>query len=138
MMESKPPAGTIGWHDLTVSNAETIRDFYRAVVGWHFESVPMGDYKDYSMLTAAGECTAGICHSRGGNADLPPQWLMYIHVDNIDQSLREVRDGGGEIVAGPKKAPGYGRYAVIRDPAGAVCTLFEAATGEEESNGKKE
>ena len=70
MMESKPPAGTIGWHDLTVSNAETIRNFYRAVVGWRFESVLMGDYEDYSMLTAAGECTAGICHSRGGNADL--------------------------------------------------------------------
>ena len=138
MREGKPVAGTIGWHDLTVSNAEAVRDFYGKVVGWHFESVPMGDYEDFSMMTTAGECTAGICHSRGSNDGLPSQWLMYIHVDNLDQSLGEVRDGGGEIVAGPTTIPDYGSYAVIRDPAGAVCALFEAKIGEEESNGKKE
>lgn len=86
----------------------------------------MGDYEDFSMLVADGECVAGICHGRGGNAGLPSQWLMYVNVDNLDQSLQRVRKGGGEIVAGPRTMPGYGRYAVIRDPAGSVCALFEA------------
>jgi len=32
----------------------------------------MGKYEDYSMLAASGEAVAGVCHSRGPNANLPP------------------------------------------------------------------
>ena len=30
----RPPVGTIGWTDLTVPDADGLRDFYSAVVGW--------------------------------------------------------------------------------------------------------
>ena len=42
MAESKPGIGTIVWCDLTVNDAETVRDFYAAVVGWKAEPVEMG------------------------------------------------------------------------------------------------
>jgi predicted enzyme related to lactoylglutathione lyase len=43
MSESEtPPVGSIGWCDLTVENADTIRDFYRGVVGWTSTDVDMG------------------------------------------------------------------------------------------------
>lgn len=57
--------GRIGWIDMTVENAEGIRDFYKAVVGWGHEDVPMGKYSDYSMTTPDGDAVAGICHARG-------------------------------------------------------------------------
>jgi hypothetical protein len=38
--------GTIGWFDLTVPNADEVRDFYRAVVGWGVEECEMGGYSD--------------------------------------------------------------------------------------------
>jgi catechol-2,3-dioxygenase len=31
---SNPQVGTIGWVDLTVPNADEVRDFYMEVVGW--------------------------------------------------------------------------------------------------------
>ncbi len=68
--------GTIGWVDLTVENAESLRDFYAAVVGWKPEAVAMKGYNDFNM-TAQGEAVAGICHARGANADIPPVWLLY-------------------------------------------------------------
>lgn len=34
MSKERAPAGTIGWHDLTVTDATGIREFYEAVVGW--------------------------------------------------------------------------------------------------------
>jgi hypothetical protein len=88
----------------------------------------MGDYSDFTMLAPADDApTAGVCHARGGNADLPPQWLIYITVDDLDASLAQCSERGGEVIAGPKGMGSAGRYAVIRDPAGAAAALFEPA-----------
>jgi hypothetical protein len=114
---------------LTVENAEAVRDFYEAVVGWKPEPVNMGEYNDYNMTRAgSGEPAAGICHSKGVNKDLPPAWLIYIRVDDIDSSLREVASRGGRVLRPASGMGPSGRYAVIQDPAGAVCALFEPAT----------
>ncbi len=120
--------GTINWRDLTVSNAEEIRDFYQAVVGWDAEPHPMGDYDDYCMnVPGTGDTVAGICHARGTNANVPPQWLLYITVDDVDASAAKAVELGGAVLDGPRDM-GYGRFAVIRDPAGAVCALFKDGT----------
>lgn len=124
-METK--TGTIGWHDLTVADAEGVRDFYQRVVGWAPSPVDMGGYSDFNMLDGDGVPAAGICHARGPNADLPSQWLLYIVVDDLDDSVEACVDGGGEVVSGPRGA-GEGRICVIRDPAGAVCALYQAGT----------
>lgn len=117
--------GTIGWTDLTVENAEQVRDFYAAVTGWTPSPVDMGGYNDFNMSApGSGGPVAGICHARGANAELPPQWLIYITVDDVDASAARCRRLGGEVIAGPKDMGKQGRYCVIRDPAGAVAALF--------------
>lgn len=117
--------GTIGWVDLTVGDAEGLRDFYAGVTGWRAQPLDMGGYSDFVMTAASGDPVAGICHARGANAGLPAQWLIYIVVTDLDHSLDVCRGHGGTVVAGPKIMPGQGRYAVIRDPAGAAAALFE-------------
>mgnify|MGYP001596987029 FL=1 len=70
----KPEVGSIAWADLTIPNAEEVRDFYREVVGWKHSPVDMGGYSDFNMLTPTSDkSTAGICHARGVNEELPPQ-----------------------------------------------------------------
>lgn len=111
------------WMDLTVDDAAAIRDFYAGVVGWEVEALPMGEYDDYVMSDDRGRAVAGICHRRGLNAGLPPVWLMYVQVRDLDAALAAVRPGGGEVVDGPRPA-GEERMAVIRDPAGAHLALM--------------
>lgn len=123
----KAVVGTIGWIDLTVDDATRVRDFYAKVVGWTPADVPMGDYNDFNMVAANGHPAAGVCHRRGSNANLPPQWLIYIHVADLDASLAACTSNGGALLHGPVNFGGMGRYAVIRDPAGAVAGLFQAA-----------
>ena len=125
----KPKVGTIAWTDLTVPNADEVRDFYAAVTGWKPEPLSMGDYNDYVMSTPEGTGVAGVCHARGGNADMPPQWLIYITVESVDESIRQCEQRGGKVIAGPKKM-GAGKYCVIQDPAGAVAGLID--NGEEQ------
>lgn len=124
--ENKFKPGNINWIDLTVPEAENLRDFYSEVVGWKFVPVNMGDYQDFTMVTPGDDqAVAGICHARGGNVDLPPQWLIYINVSDIEASLQKVSSLGGTVLSEPRTITGYGRFCVIQDPAGAVAALFE-------------
>jgi predicted enzyme related to lactoylglutathione lyase len=108
---AKPPVCSIGWCDLTVPNADDVRDFYRDVVGWTPTEVDMGGYSDFVMRRPDDATpTTGVCWARGGNAGLPPVWLVYFVVASLEVSLDRVRNGGG---------------TVLRDPAAAVCALYE-------------
>lgn len=120
-----PSAGSIPWIDLTVPDASGVCQFYQQVAGWSVEKVSMGDYDDYCMVNAAGDTVAGICHARGENSDQPPQWLIYINVANLDDSIAACTEQGGEILSAPRQVSG-GRCAVIRDPANAVAALYQA------------
>ncbi|NDJ75764.1 MAG: VOC family protein [Chloroflexi bacterium] len=116
--------GKIAWVDLTVENADQVRDFYQAVAGWSPQPVEMDGYADYTMLTGAGEAAAGVCHARGVNAAMPPQWMVYISVADLDESLAACQRLGGQVVV-PIRGEAGSRFAVIQDPAGAVCALYE-------------
>jgi len=127
-MSQKPPAGTVAWTDLTVPDAEEIRDFYAEVVGWTSDPVDMGEYSDFNMIVpSTSEPAAGICHAKGVNADLPPAWMIYLVVEELDVSLAAVKERGGTILVGPKSMGPGSAYAVIQDPAGAVAALYQVA-----------
>ncbi len=124
-MAAKP--GTIGWIDLTVEHAESVREFYESVVGWKNSPVNMGSYNDYCMLPKDEAApVGGICHARGSNSDVPAAWLIYITVANLETALRQCKRRGGQILQ-KRDADSNGQMAIIKDPAGAVCALYEPA-----------
>jgi hypothetical protein len=52
--------------------------FALKVVGWESRLEDMAGYRDFHMLApTTGARVAGICHARGSNADLPPQWEVH-------------------------------------------------------------
>ena len=122
-----PPApGSISWFDLTVPDAAVVRDFYMAVTGWKSAALDMGGYDDFCMNRPGdGETVAGICHARGANAGVPPQWLLYVTVADLDASAQKAGELGGAVIV-PIRSAGEGRMCVIRDPAGAVLALYQA------------
>lgn len=130
---STPPVGSIGWADLTVPDASPLRDFYSSVVGWNVDPVDMGGYQDFCMQRPDdGAATAGICHARGPNAGLPPQWLVYFTVADLDASIARCAERGGKILVPPRQMGSQGRFCVIVDPAGAICALWQAGGGTQE------
>jgi len=130
-MESEKTIGAVTWTDLTVPNADQVRDFYKNVVGWKTMDISMGDYNDYCMISPDDNVVrTGICHAQGANAGIPAAWIMYINVANLDESIAEVIKGGGEVVNGPRKMGEKARYCVIKDPAGAYLGLFDHGENE--------
>jgi uncharacterized protein len=127
---SESANGRIGWTDLTVPNTEAVRDFYGRVAGWNFQPFDMGGYEDFIMLSQDGSGVAGICQPRGPNADLPPVWLVYINVPDLDTAVAEAVELGGSVISGPTGAVGEPRFAVLRDPTGAAFALAETPDSE--------
>ena len=122
--------GRIFWLDLTVANASAARDFYREGVGWTVEDVDDGGrWRALLRLQHARRgrtVLAGICHARGLNAGLPPTWMIYLPVGDLTESLRRVKDEGGEVLRmmkGPgwcsPAAPGGGRKDGLRCRTGS-------------------
>lgn len=117
--------GSAAWHDLTVPNASDIAAFYCDVLGVSTAPVSMGAYDDFNLIPEGEkDPVAGVCHARGRNAGLPAAWLTYFVVRNLEESLHACERHGGTLLAGPASAGG-GTYAVIEDPSGAVCALYE-------------
>jgi predicted enzyme related to lactoylglutathione lyase len=128
MPEDNKNIGKIAWHDLTVDDAEVVKDFYAKVVGWDVGGVSMGnqgeEYQDYNMnLPGTVETVAGVCHRRGSNSGLPPQWVMYVGVEDSAKSAEQCIASGGEIVEGPRDIGGA-TYYYLKDPAGAVLAIY--------------
>lgn len=84
----------------------------------------MGDYNDYTMMDSEGEEVAGVCHLRGVNMGIPPVWMLYVAVEDLDEALAKVALAGGSVVTGVRDM-GSHRMAVIKDPAGAMLALSQ-------------
>lgn len=129
MDTKKPEPGTINWHDLTLENAGELKEFYKAVAGWEVQEIPMknGDeqYFDYAMKDSNGNGAGGICHAKGMNTGIPAQWMMYISVENINESVAQAKNLGGKVLKEYTSKEGSLMYAMIQDPAGAVFALAQ-------------
>lgn len=115
--------GHIVHFDLAVENHETVAEFYKEVVGWQKEGLSMGDYDDYVMKDKEGDFLSGVCKSAGPNAYLPPYWLIYVKVEDLDASLKRCTELGGKVIGEKRKFGEKQYYCLIQDPAGAYMML---------------
>jgi len=131
--------GEIAWMDLSVPNAEQVKNFYQKLLGWKSEAVKMScngeSYSDFAMSAENKESSAetdsstfvtGVCHAKGANSDMPAAWLPYFLVADIEQAVTTVQEEGGKLVT-KIKSLGDDKYVVIKDPAGAQCALYQKA-----------
>jgi predicted enzyme related to lactoylglutathione lyase len=102
-----------------VSDVSSTCDFYEQVVGWSTDSTNVDG--GFEMRRPDGVSAAAICHAGGDNEGIPPVWILSLPVDDFEESLRLVREGGGEIIKGSTDAG----HAVVRDPVG-VCIALQA------------
>lgn len=120
-------SGQFFWSDLTTENASSIRDFYQQVAGWTVEEIPMkhaaDSYEDYVMKDAENIPTGGICHLRGVNKGIPNQWILYINVDNVDESIQKALELGGTLIHENRNKEGKLNYVIFQDPSGACFGL---------------
>jgi predicted enzyme related to lactoylglutathione lyase len=117
--------GAMSWVELNSRDVDAAQRFYPAALGWtvqtHEGEMP------YHELHIGSEAVGGMMSMPAQvPADVPPHWLVYFGVDDVDAAATRAGELGGSVVAGPMDYPG-GRFAVVVDPQGAVFGLLRTA-----------
>ena len=117
--------GAFGWSELYTRDVPAAKEFYSKVFGWGSEDNDMGDGSKYTEFKIDGRSIAGgLDMTKMLPAEVPPHWLVYFVVANADQSIDKAKELGAEVLHGPMDIP-IGRFAVLRDPVGAVFAIFQ-------------
>jgi len=116
------PNGVFCWIDLGTTDVAGATAFYGGLFGWEFEHRPAGDGDAYTLCRLQGRDVAGI-HRH--DPDEGTGWSSSISVDDVDQAAAEARELGATVLAEPFDVPGAGRTAALRDPSGAVVSLWQ-------------
>jgi predicted enzyme related to lactoylglutathione lyase len=114
------PNGTFCWVDLGTDDAPGARGFYGGLFGWEFDDLPTGEKGTYSICRLRGKAVAGL-YDRAERAG----WGSYVKVGDVDRAAGRARELGAEVLVEPFGAPGGGRVATVRDPAGASVSLSQ-------------
>jgi uncharacterized protein len=119
--------GGYSWHELATTDLNGAVSFYTELFGW--EKGPGhdmgGDVGIYQLITQNGQQIGGMFKSP--NAPMPPSWLTYVHVADIDKAANAVKGGGGRIMNGPHQVPGGSWIVQAMDPQGGTFAIIEPA-----------
>ncbi|AOR31664.1 bleomycin resistance protein [Streptomyces fodineus] len=116
--------GTPAWNELVTFETESVSKFYATVFGYEREPVVSADF-DYVTLHLAGRPVAGL-HGMGHGLprDRGPHWQTYFEVADVEATVRQVADLGGNVIRQPYDSP-HGRVATVADPEGAEFAVTE-------------
>src|SRR5262245_48248110 len=134
MAESK---GRFVWYELMTTDTGAAKAFYGKVAGWKTQDMPMPGMT-YTMLLAGETAMGGLMDlpEASRKMGVPPNWMGYVAVDDVDASAAQAKRLGGNVNVPPTDIPDVGRFAVISDPQTAVIALFKRS--EERRVGKED
>jgi uncharacterized protein len=121
------PAGNFVWIELTTTDQSAAQRFYSSLLGWQHQDSVMGPDMTYTMFRLSGRDVGGAYTMKAEERQMgiPPNWLLYIGVENADETVAQIIEHGGNPMSPAFDVPNVGRMAVIQDPAGAVFAIFE-------------
>lgn len=114
--------GTVIWNECFTDDVEAAAGFYNQVVGTTHQTEDMGGGNFYTTLhIATREVPVSGLMARDpvAHADVPNTWSVYFAVDDLDEVVERINDGGGKVLNGPFDTPA-GPMIVAADPLGAV------------------
>jgi predicted enzyme related to lactoylglutathione lyase len=112
-------AGGLVHFELGATDLERAKRFYGSLLGWSFEEY--GGPTEYTVVRAEEGSPGGGIYKAAQPSGSP---LVYFGTDDIEASLAQVRDLGGQ--PGEKKpVPGMGWYAACTDTEGNAFSLWQ-------------
>ena len=116
--------GAPSWSELITTDPAKASEFYGKLFGWKIqESGPA--MHGYRTAHIGDSGVAGIMQVPAEAAGMPPQWGVYVTVDNLEQTLADAQAMGAKVCMAPMDVPGIGRMAVFNDPQGAALSVIQ-------------
>jgi len=122
--DGPPIVGTFCWDELHTKDQDAAGKFYASLFGWTGK-VGEGDPMKYWHWMHNGKDIGGMMTLM--QPGVPPNWLAYIAVSDVDASTKKVSDLGGKVLMPAMDIPKVGKFSVVADPTGAAFALFRSA-----------
>jgi uncharacterized protein len=121
--------GQFSWHELYTTDHEAAFAFYREIAGWErLGEHDMGPMGTYLLWGRGGTQLGGMMTMPPGMAtpdgrSIPPSWMYYVTVADLDAALARAKASGARVLNGPMEVPGGQRIVQLMDPQGAAFAL---------------
>ncbi len=101
------------------ADPERTKAFYSKTFGWRFQEIPQMNYATFQAPSGPG---GGLQKPGEGG----PMILDYILSKEINDTAKAIEANGGAILMPKSEIPGYGWWALFRDPTGLTMALYQS------------
>ena len=117
--------GALGWNELYTNSPEAAAKFYADVFGWTATTSAMGsEGTEYTEFKAGENSIGGMLQIQAEWGEVPPNWSIYLSVDDCAASLQQAQDLGAEVIV-PLMSVENIRFAFIKDPQGVYLGIAQ-------------
>jgi predicted enzyme related to lactoylglutathione lyase len=114
-------SGALVWNELATPDLDASTAFYGDLFGWGV--APFEGSPEPYLTVKVGEANNGGMR-RLDPPGMPPHWLVYFGVDDLDAALARIDELGGTKHAGPIDIQ-IAKIAVVADPQGAIFAIYD-------------
>jgi uncharacterized protein len=119
--------------EMAYEDKNRVAKFYSETFGWkpQFLGEEMGEYvvvqtdetDDKGMLKETNRINGGLYKKMEDPAMNTPS--VVIAVENIEESMKKITEGGGKVLGSPMDIPGIGKYVSFYDTEGNRASILQ-------------
>jgi len=121
--EGMPEVGRLAWIELLTSDRAAAAAFYRDLVGWEVGPEHARGEEGFAHALFRDGRVFGLLRDLPAGSPVPPHWVFYLRVDDLDRAVAHARALGGFMYEDPAEVDG-GRRVLMLDPTGAPVALW--------------
>lgn len=118
--------GALIWNELQTYDTDSAKAFYSEVMGWVPVSaaMPTGEYTTFMLNDKPA---AGMMAIQQEWGPVPPNWSVYLGIDDAEAACSYAEANGGRVEAAPTNIPQAGVFALLQDPQGAYFYVLQSS-----------
>jgi predicted enzyme related to lactoylglutathione lyase len=126
MKPTEAAAGAPCWAELGTSDVPKAGEFYSTLFGWTVTTDPRTEAGGYTIASLQRAPVAALSPLYAPGQ--PVAWTVSFAVLDADATASRAAEQGGAVLMAPTDIFDNGRFAVLRDPAGAMFTIWQPRT----------
>jgi predicted enzyme related to lactoylglutathione lyase len=117
------------WAELWTNDTDEAESFYKSLAGYDSLRLPDASGGERILLGSDGKARATIVSLPWD--DVEPNWIPYIPVSNVADTLQRIDDAGGALLVKSDDSDGSPEVAIVVGPTGGVFAIQQAELGNE-------
>jgi predicted enzyme related to lactoylglutathione lyase len=114
---------SLSWNELVTRDTNRATEFYTQLFDWGAEVQDMPNMR-YTTFKVGERMNGGMMPMDEQWEGIPPHWMVYFAVTDVDASANQAKELGASIHVPPTDIPSIGRFSMVQDPQGAAFTII--------------